>query len=258
MRRAFSWLDRSETAGTNEEKFIFLWIAFNAAYGAEPNVIEENQPTENLKIRNFLREILKRDEHNKIGTILLEKHSGPIRILLDNQFVFRLFWRWVQDPSGAFNWRRGFDSNRDRIRNALVERNVLVVFSEVFRRLYELRNQVFHGGTTYAEGWAQTQLRDGARIMADIVPVILEIMQADIDANPASEIWGEDPLSPDQRQRASETAGGAFVSAGAFPNTPLRGPLPTARVGEKHLYRMECKVLVKIVEFRCRRNYMKL
>ena len=193
MRRAFSWLDRSEKAGPDEEKFIFLWIAFNAAYGAEPNVIEENQPTENLKIRNFLREILKRDEHNKIGTILLEKHSGPIRILLDNQFVFRLFWRWVQDPSGAFNWRRGFDSNRDRIRNALVERNVLVVFSEVFRRLYELRNQVFHGGTTYAEGWAQTQLRDGARIMADIVPVILEIMQADIDANPASEIWGKIP-----------------------------------------------------------------
>ena len=27
--------------------------------------------------------------------------------------------------------------------------------------------------------------------MADIVPVILDIMQADIDANPASEIWGK-------------------------------------------------------------------
>ncbi len=191
MRRAFSWLDLSEKAQTNEGKFIFLWIAFNAAYGAEPTVMDDPPLTENRLIRNFLHEILKRDEHKKIDAILLEKHSGPIRVILENPYVFKLFWRWAWHSSSAYNWRRGFDSNREKIRNALEERDVLVVFSEVFRRLYELRNQVFHGGMTFAKGWGQTQLGDATRIMADVVPVILEIMKADIDANPASEIWGK-------------------------------------------------------------------
>ena len=191
MQRAFRWLERSETADATEAKFIFLWIAFSAAYGAEVNDTLENQPTENLKIRNFLREILKRDAHNRIEHILLERHSGAVRVLLEDQFVFRLFWRWVRDPSGTFNWRKGFESNGDRIKNALENGNVQAVCSEVFRRLYELRNQVFHGGVTYAEGWVQTLLRDGTRIIADVVPAALEIMKDDIDANPASEVWGQ-------------------------------------------------------------------
>lgn len=190
MRRAFSWLERSEQADTTEAKFIFLWIAFNAAYGDEASDAPENQLTENLKIRNFFREILKRDPHKEIEHILLEKHSGAVRVFLENHFVFRLFWRWVRDPSRGFNWRKGFESNGERIRNALEERDVQAICEEVFRRLYELRNQIFHGGVNFAEGWVQTQLRDGTRIIADVMPVVLEIMQADIDADPASEVWG--------------------------------------------------------------------
>ena len=56
---------------------------------------------------------------------------------------------------------------------------------EVFWRLYQLRSQVFHGGVTFAKGWYRTQLRDGSRIMADTVPVILDVM----DENPGSD-WG--------------------------------------------------------------------
>ena len=35
MRRARSWLERGETATTDGERFIFLWIAFNAAHGSD-------------------------------------------------------------------------------------------------------------------------------------------------------------------------------------------------------------------------------
>ena len=191
MRRAFSWLERSKRARIDEERFIFLWIAFNAAYGAESTGIDEHHPSENQQIKNFLREVIERDEEREIETILWETYSGPIRVLLENQYLFRLFWRWVRDPSRTYNWRKGFESNRDRIRSALEERNVHVVFSEIFRRLYELRNQVFHGGVAYAEGWGRTQLRHGTRIMADVVPVILDIMKAEVDANPSSQVWGK-------------------------------------------------------------------
>ena len=191
MRRAFSWLERSKRARTDEERFIFLWIAFNAAYGAESTDIDEHHPSENQQIKNFLREVIERDEEREIEAILWETYSGPTRVLLENQYLFKLFWRWVRDPSRTYNWRKGFESNREKIRISLEERNVQAVCREVFRRLYELRNQVFHGGVTSAEGWVQRQIRDGTDIIADIVPVVLEIMKAEIDANPESRVWGQ-------------------------------------------------------------------
>lgn len=191
MRRAYSWFGWTDKDRTNEVKFILLWIAFNAAYGSEPSGAEENQPSENQLIQNFLRAVLERDARRKIEKILWEKHPEQIRFILDNRYLFKLYWRWVRDPSGAYNWRKGFQSNKDRIRNALEQRDVRLVFGEVFRRLYELRNQVFHGGMAFAEGWTRTLLGDATRIMADVVPVVLEIMKADVDANPESRAWGK-------------------------------------------------------------------
>lgn len=190
MRRAFSWLGRSDKAETCQEQFIFLWIAFNAAYGAESTGIDEHHLSENQLIKNFLREVLERDKARRIESILWEKYPGPIRDILDNHYLFKLFWRWVRDPSRTYNWRTGFESNRTRIITALEQKNAHLVLSEVLRRLYELRNQVFHGGVTYAEGWGRTQLKEGTRIMAEIVPAILDVMKADIAANPETQVWG--------------------------------------------------------------------
>ena len=64
MRRANSWLTLSEEADSDDEAFLFLWIAFNAAYGtqfADPNP-EGNAPSEFSKFRDFLMEVLKRDK----------------------------------------------------------------------------------------------------------------------------------------------------------------------------------------------------
>ena len=57
-------------------------------------------------------------------------------------------------------------------------------------RLCTLRNQIIHGGATFATGWGQDQVRDGSRIMESLVPSILKIMRADIKRNPNSRVWG--------------------------------------------------------------------
>ena len=54
-----------------------------------------------------------------------------------------------------------------------------------------MRNQIFHGGATFATGWGPAQVRDGSRIMASLVPVIVDIMEADIESNPDSGTWGK-------------------------------------------------------------------
>ena len=64
------------------------------------------------------------------------------------------------------------------------------VLKEILERLYTLRNQILHGGTTFATGKGREQLKDGSEIMAALVPVILEIMHADIEQKPGTNVWG--------------------------------------------------------------------
>ncbi len=191
IRRAESWRKGSEGAAPDsEEKFIFLWIAFNAAYGAENVSLD----AEADKFRDFLERILHRDENGRIEEILWTTFSGPIRVLLTNKYVFLPFWKAVQGlPAGA-DWQERFDRSNGRIERYIsrgnTRKNTHRVLFELFLRLYTLRNQILHGGVTFKTGWGRDQIRDCSRIMASLVPAILEIMRADIDRNPDTEDWG--------------------------------------------------------------------
>ena len=207
IRRAESWLRRSKVAEVNRqqavtdedkaafdcEQFIFLWISFNAAYGREllDYDRDEDNPTESRKFREFLKKILKRDTEQAIKTILLYTFSDAVRVLLKNHYVFSNFWRSIRDSNIDTNWRQGFDRQNNNALSALLARdNIYEVLKEVFDRLYVLRNQLFHGGATFATGWGRSQVRDGSRIMASLVPEIIKIMQTDMEKNPDADTWG--------------------------------------------------------------------
>ena len=77
----------------------------------------------------------------------------------------------------------------------------------IFDRLYTLRNQIFHGGSTFSGGWGQAQVHDGCRIMASLVPVVLEIMQSDMDGNPDNDTWESGRVPAHQLPPGVERAG---------------------------------------------------
>ena len=143
-----------------------------------------------LNWSEFLAKILARDTKQAIKTILCVTYSDPVSVLLKNQYVFSLFWRSIRDTSVELNWKRSFDTRNKRAFSALPKGDIHAVLREVFDRLYILRNQLFHGGATFATGWGQSQVRDGSRIMASIVPEILYIMNTDINKNLDSDTWG--------------------------------------------------------------------
>lgn len=60
--------------------------------------------------------------------------------------------------------------------HALVERNTAKVLSIVFDRLYVLRNQLIHGGATWNSSVNRQQVCDGAAILGNLVPKIVELM----------------------------------------------------------------------------------
>ena len=173
------------------ESYIFLWISFNAAYGQDPLGGDDHDLTESDQFNEFLRKILERDINDSIRTVLLGLYPVPIRDFMRNHYVFQPFWKQVRNPSIHRDWRRQIRNRNLRIFEVLnsgqVDDNVL---SEIFSRLYQLRNQIFHGGATFAAGKGRSQVRDGSRIMARLVPVILNIMQREIGENPDTKLWG--------------------------------------------------------------------
>lgn len=191
LRRADSWLRRSEAAGDDTEEFVFLWVAFNAAYGRETIPSDSDlQPTEREKFEEFLRAVLALDYDNTLEEILWSTYSGPIRVLLENRYVFKPFWDAVRDPESGGDWESRFSVSNAAVLGALGAKNAHHVLRVVFMRLYTLRNQIVHGGATFGTGWGQRQVKDGCKIMASLVPAILKIMRTDIEKNPDSGVWG--------------------------------------------------------------------
>ena len=111
-------------------------------------------------------------------------------MLLKNPYVYAPFWQAVQRQVSESDWERWFNRANQQAFKDLAENNVGDALQEVFQRLYVLRNQLMHGAATFDEGWGNDQIRDGCRIMRSIVPEVLAIMQAHINANPNTAEWG--------------------------------------------------------------------
>ena len=202
MRRAKSWRERSDATlsddrFSDDDRFIFLWIAFNAAYGGEPYGldVESSKLEERDRISAFLDRLLEVDPGERISNLLWGDLSGPIRDLLNNRYVYGPFWysvrRGVQGSRQAIDWQQKLTETNNRVEAWLRDkRNARGVLWELLMRLYTLRNQILHGGATYGTGKGRGQIRIGTRIMKSLVPEILAAMQADIDKNPVSAVWG--------------------------------------------------------------------
>ena len=190
LRRADSWLARSRDATSDDEKFILLWIAFNAAYGTEVPGDANQDPSESDKFQEFLVRVVGCDHNKEIGKVVWDTFSTQIRGLFDNKFVFKPFWQWVRGAGPGKNWGEKFDRDKLEVHQRLEDGDLAGILVAIFQRLYTLRNQTFHGGATFASGWGRKQVEDGSKIMEGLVPVVVDILRADITANPNSERWG--------------------------------------------------------------------
>ncbi len=175
IHRSLSWLDRAEReTQDNDARFVFLWIAFNAAYAAELN--ERSTFSEVHLFNNFLRRLLAADKDGLIYSAIWERFPGPVRLLLDNKYVFRPFWDWKNGRIDEAYWMTQFATSREKVHQALARGRSWKVLSIVLDRLYVLRNQLVHGGATWNGGINRDQVRDGAAIMGFLVPTIIHLM----------------------------------------------------------------------------------
>jgi len=173
LHRAISWLRRAGSESEDfDSRFIFLWIAFNAAYAREFGLAE----TERERLAEFFRLLLDADAEKRLSQIAFKQFTGPIRTLLDNKFVFEPFWKALREHDSSARWEERFAASRKAALASVMAGDTAKVLSIVFDRLYVLRNQLVHGGATWNSAVNRAQVKDGTAIMMAVIPTLIDLM----------------------------------------------------------------------------------
>jgi hypothetical protein len=182
LHRAISWLKSAEKQDDNlDVKFISLWIAFNACYAVDLNGISSKP--EKAKLRDFTSSLVQFDS-SRLYNLFWEKYSGPVRVLIENKFVFEKFWEF--NRGDIDNYETSFNKSITTALNCLSKENIEGLMEIVLERLYTLRNSIMHGGSTYNSKLNRAQLKDACNIMQLLVPIIIDIMLEN-----SKHDWGE-------------------------------------------------------------------
>jgi hypothetical protein len=185
VHRALSWLDRAEKCANDDDaRFIFLWIAFNAVYSEECG---ETMPNAARGLfESYFGKVVRLDTERRIYDAIWARFPGPIRMLLENKYVYQPFWSHHNQLPGFADWEERFAAAKRKLSQALVRQDTSVVLTTLFDRLYVLRNQLVHGGATWNSGVNRAQVRDGAAILAFLIPLFVDLMMD----NPGT-AWGK-------------------------------------------------------------------
>lgn len=184
VHRALSWLNRAQQAEDVDGRFIFLWIAFNAAYATD--IDEQHRLSEQEAFKAFLQKLCTLDTEHLIEKLVWSEFSGSIRALLDNPYVFQSFWDFQNGKINEAMWEERLRNGKRSAHAALADRDTAKVLGVMFNRIYTLRNQMIHGGATWYGSVNRTQLRDCSNLLAKLAPLVILLM---LD-NPKT-LWGD-------------------------------------------------------------------
>lgn len=208
LRRAVSWLARGDAERDADAKYVFLWIAFNAAYAVERNSELGGDVNEAQRRESYFRALASlEDATRRVYRVLATELRSPIRDIMRNEYVYRGFWACVDDQ--PFNWRdwpnrEGFKRDQEFVARLLgygassrsmetqlraltlvpVD-DVVAVLVVLFDRLNVLRNQLMHGCATQDGFLNRRQVDAGAMVLG---PLMCEFLDAMAD-NPDRD-WG--------------------------------------------------------------------
>ena len=173
LHRAISWLKRAEQEDRDHDaRFIFLWIAFNAAYAHEFGL----EKTERDLLRGFLSKLVAADAGGTLHQVVFKEFSGPVRLLIDNKYVFEPFWRALREHDASGAWGQRFMRDKKVALRAVMGNDTVTVLGVIFDRLYVLRNQLVHGGATWNSKINRRQVADGANLLHSLLPAMLALM----------------------------------------------------------------------------------
>lgn len=199
LGRAISWLEcHAETPEDKpDERFLFLWISFNAAYGADDPIKGGAHSIGDLKkLQDFFHLIVERDKSKRLAEFM-RAHESNLCKIMEIRFLLKDFWRGEYSTGKNAAWEKRYEDDKVYVGRALKNicsgrgRNsdCVKVLQCVFNRLYTLRNQIFHGSAEWRGKYNRSSLSAGNAILGACIPVILEIMLEETAKDPET-FWG--------------------------------------------------------------------
>lgn len=184
VHRSLSWLDRAEQCEDDDGRFVFLWIAFNAAYANDLG--DGNRLHEKQAFSQFLDKLVELDSADILYNLIWREFPGSIRVLLNNYYVFEPFWEFHRGKVGEQEWQTQFERANKAAFKALAEHRTTATLSIVLARMYTLRNQLIHGGSTWGSRINRDQLRDCVDFLSKLVPQVIQLMM-----DHPNTLWGD-------------------------------------------------------------------
>ena len=187
--RALSWLCRAERDDEDlDAQYLFLWVSLNAAYANElPNRADFS---ERRLFYGFISRLVDSDKEDLLYKMVWNQFSESIRLLIDNRYVFQPFWDYQNDRISEDDWKHRFETSKRSANAALGRMDTKRVIAVMFDRLYVLRNQLVHGGSTWNSAVNRSQISDGTKILGLVVPIVIHLMMEQ-----PNQLWG-DPCYP--------------------------------------------------------------
>ncbi|MDB4493250.1 HEPN domain-containing protein [Pseudomonadales bacterium] len=180
LHRALSWLLAAEkySASDDDISFVNLWISFNACYA-----IGNKDDRERDRFTDFTKKIVLLDKEEAIYQCIWNNYSSFVRLLINNHYVFGPFWH--SQKAGNSDWEKKFSHSKKIATHSLANSNVPVLLSIILDRLYILRNQLIHGGSTHNSKVNRDQVINGKKMLLELMPIFIKLMMMSEDD------WGE-------------------------------------------------------------------
>jgi hypothetical protein len=150
-------------------RFIFLWIAFNSLYGqAKYRLRGPGRGPEERDIETFLGLVVRLDRDGRVDRELRAVRGAAEELIADPFLDDDCWMRWDAEGIRDFDRRRETAIRRDDPRPTL---------RQVFRRLYVLRREVFHGCATAKGSRNRQALKRAVGVLERLFPAIEEIVR---------------------------------------------------------------------------------
>lgn len=175
IHRSISWISAAQKTESVDTEFLYLWIAFSCCFSSDKDL---RSKTEREKLRDFIH-YLTSHGHERFYNLFWEKFSGPIRLLIDNVYVFEPFWAYHRGE--IIDYKTAFNKSKSDAAKFLSNNDVEQLMLLVIDRLYCLRNQLIHGGATFASKLNRKQLIDANNLLNLMIPMMIDIMM-DMDS----------------------------------------------------------------------------
>ena len=183
--RMNTWIELAEEAPHEHVRFVFYWIAYEAAYQ------NENPELQGWEERQQLHKRLEKHDGRRLRDLLIAQRRDVVRILELRQAHPSFWTRRPRDESvrSPEEWESEFVRRVKLDKRDLENLKISATLNNLFRNLNIVRNQIVHGGSAGPRSRGRTQVMLGAGLLRAFVPCFRDSIQANVDQD-----WGKPPF----------------------------------------------------------------